>query len=116
MKHFLAIFTGSPEALGSWKALSAEELAQRRAEGVKAWQAWVQKHRAAIVMMGGPLGKTKRISASGLADIRNHMTAYSLVQAESHEAAAKLFEGHPHFTIFPGDGVEVMEVLPIPSQ
>jgi hypothetical protein len=31
-------------------------------------------------------------------------------------AAAKLFEGHPHFTIFPGDGVEVMEVLPIPGR
>jgi hypothetical protein len=116
MKHFLAIFTGSPEALGSWKTLPAEELARRQAEGTKAWQDWVQKHRAAIVMMGGPLGKTKRISASGIADICNNMTAYTLVQAESHEAAAKLFEGHPHFTIFPGDGVEVMPVLPIPSQ
>jgi len=38
------------------------------------------------------------------------------VQAESHEAAANLFEGHPHFTIFPGDGIEVMEVLSIPAQ
>jgi hypothetical protein len=107
MTHYLAIFTGSPEALGNWKALSAEELARRQAEGTKAWQDWVQRHRVAIVMMGGPLGKTKRISASGVADIRNHMTAYTLVQAESHEAAAKLFEEHPHFTIFPGDGVEL---------
>jgi hypothetical protein len=116
MTHYLAIFTGSPEALGDWQALSAQELARRQAEGAKAWQAWVQKNRAAIVMMGGPLGRTKRISASGIADIRNNMSAYALVQAESHEAAAKLFEGHPHFTIFPGDGVEVMAVLPIPSQ
>jgi hypothetical protein len=43
------------------------------------------------------------------------MAAYTIVQAESHEAAAKLFEGHPHFAIFPGDGVEIMEVLPIPG-
>jgi len=28
-----------------------------------------------------------------------------------HEAAAKLFQSHPHFTIFPGDAVEVMECL-----
>ena len=34
---------------------------------------------------------------------------------ESHEAAAKMFEGHPHFTIFPGEAVEIMEVLPIPD-
>ena len=32
-----------------------------------------------------------------------------------NEAAVKLFEGHPHFTIFPGDSVEVMECLPIPG-
>ena len=38
-----------------------------------------------------------------------------VVRAESHEAAAKLFENHPHFTIFPGEGVEIMPVLPIPG-
>ena len=43
------------------------------------------------------------------------MAAYTVVQAESHEAAAKLFLNHPHFTIFPGDGVEIMECLPIPG-
>jgi len=43
------------------------------------------------------------------------MSAYTVVRAESHDAAAKLFERHPHFTIFPGDSVEVMPVLPIPS-
>lgn len=29
--------------------------------------------------------------------------------------AASLFEGHPHFAIFPGDAVEIMERLPIPG-
>lgn len=28
---------------------------------------------------------------------------------------AKLFEGHPHFTIFLGEAVEVMEGLPVPQ-
>jgi hypothetical protein len=27
----------------------------------------------------------------------------------------KLFENHPHFTIFPGEAIEVMECLPIPG-
>jgi hypothetical protein len=26
-----------------------------------------------------------------------------------------MFEGHPHFTIFPGESIEVMECLPIPG-
>jgi len=55
------------------------------------------------------------VSNSGIADTRNNLAAYTVVQAESHDAAAKLFEGHPHFTLFPGDGVEIMECLPTPS-
>ena len=39
----------------------------------------------------------------------------SVVRAESQEAAARLFENHPHFSIFPGDAVEVMECLPVPN-
>jgi hypothetical protein len=39
----------------------------------------------------------------------------AVVCADSHEAAATLFENHPHFMIFPGESVEVMPVLPIPA-
>jgi DNA/RNA endonuclease YhcR with UshA esterase domain len=65
--------------------------------------------------MGGPLGKTKKIDAKGIADISNQMGAFTVVRAPSQEAAAKLFENHPHFTIFPGESIEVMPVLPIPG-
>jgi hypothetical protein len=65
--------------------------------------------------MGGPLGKTKRVGANGIADVSNEMGAFTVVRAESHEAAAKMFENHPHFAIFPGEAVEVMPVLPIPA-
>jgi hypothetical protein len=69
----------------------------------------------AIVDQGSPLGKTKRASPEGITDIKNAMTGYVIVRAESHEAAAKLFENHSHFTIFPGDSVEIMECLPLPD-
>jgi hypothetical protein len=98
-----------------WKALPDHEREQRQTAGVAAWHAWVERNRASIVDQGGPLGRTKRISPTGIADIRNNMAAYTVVQAESHEAAARLFDSHPHFTIFPGDAVEVMECLPIPG-
>jgi hypothetical protein len=38
-----------------------------------------------------------------------------VVRAASHEDAAKMFENHPHFAIFPGERVEIMPVLPIPG-
>jgi hypothetical protein len=83
---------------------------------MKAWGDWMINHKASVVVQGGPLGKTKRVASQGISDIRNNMTGYVVVSAESHEAAAKMFEKHPHFTIFPGDAVEIMEVLPIPGQ
>jgi hypothetical protein len=116
MKIFLAIYMGTPEARSKWDGLTDAERKKREAEGIEAWMSWGRKSSAAIVDQGAPLGKTKRVSPQGVADIKNAMTGYVIVRAESHAAAAKLFENHPHFTIFPGDSVEIMECLPLPQQ
>ena len=114
---FLAIFLANKSSprMAAWNALSEEARNAKMHEGMAGWKAWVDKHQAAIVGMGGPLGKTKKVSERGIEDINNLMSAYTVVRASSHEAAAKMFEKHPHFTIFPGDSVEVMPVLPIPG-
>ena len=116
MKNFLAIYIGSESASqrSHWNELDEAARRARESEGMKAWAEWATTHAAAIVDRGAPLGRTKRASPEGLSDIKNVMAAYVIVRAESHEAAAKLFENHPHFTIFPGDSVEIMECLPIP--
>ena len=116
MKTFLAVFLGTSAAMERWNALPETERQARGARGVEAWHAWVDKHRDRIVDAGGPLGRTKSASATGIADLRNSMMAYTTVRAETHDAAARMFEGHPHFMIFPGESVEVMEVLPIPPR
>lgn len=116
MKKFLAVYLGTPEALGDWNKLSDAQRQEREQQGIKAWGDWMAKHAKAVVDAGGPMGKTKHVSKGGIKDVRNAMAAYVVVQAESHEAAARLFENHPHFTIFPGEAVEIMECLPIPGQ
>ncbi len=115
MKRYLAVFTGSPGAMARWETLPEPERQKRQADGVTAWKDWAAGNAASIVEMGGPLGRTRLVSTAGISDIRNSLAAYTVVQAESQEAAARLFLNHPHFTIFPGEGVEVMEVLPIPA-
>jgi hypothetical protein len=118
MKKFLAIYIGTAAALekARWNELDEESRKALDATGVKAWEAWEVANSAAIVDQGSLLGKTKRASAQGIADIKNSMTGYVIIQAESHEAAARMFENHPHFAIFPGDSVEIMECLPFPGQ
>jgi hypothetical protein len=107
MAKFLAIFTGTPGG-----PMPDEATIGR---GMQAWGDWMAKNAARVVEGGGPLGKTKKVSKTGVADISNNASGYVIVEAADHDAAARLFEGHPHFMIFPGDGVEVMPVLPIPT-
>lgn len=117
MKKFMAVFTGLQASPGRarWEALDEVTRREREKAGMEAWMKWGEVHADAVVDHGGPLGKTSRVSTDGVADTSNAMTGYVMVQADSREAAARMFENHPHFAIFPGDAVEIMEVLPVPG-
>ncbi len=100
---YLAIFLGSINSprMAEWMALPEAERKANEQKGIMAWKAWMEKHQDKVTGAGGPLGRTKRVSGSGTEDVANEMGAFTVVRAESHEAAAKLFENHPHFTISP---------------
>ncbi|MDX1650138.1 MAG: hypothetical protein R3263_09820 [Myxococcota bacterium] len=119
MQNFLAVYLGSGDAgspaAARWSAMDDVEREKERRRGVEAWHRWMETHRASIVDAGGPLGRTKRISADGVSEAGNRLTGYVVVRAGSHEAAAKMFENHPHFAILPGHAVEIMPCLPIPG-
>jgi hypothetical protein len=108
MAKFMAIYTGDPNN-------RTQPDPSAIAAGMAAWQAWGARYKDRILEFGGPLGKTKRVNASGVSDARNNLAAYVIVEADSHEDAARMFENHPHFAIFPGDGVDFMPCLPVPG-
>lgn len=117
MKTFLAIFRGDSESKGhiEWNKLSAEEQQKRIQQGMEAWGKWMQDNSASIVVSGGPLGKTLVVDREGINPTKNKDCGYVIVEAATHEEAAKKFLKHPHFSIFPGENVEIMECLPIPG-
>jgi hypothetical protein len=115
MTKFLAIYIGSLSAREKAEHEATDEDKLRDQRGMEAWGNWVTANASSIVDHGSPLGKTKRASPEGILDTQNTIVAYTIVQADSHEAAAKMFEDHPHFSIFPGDSVEIMECLPMPE-
>jgi hypothetical protein len=108
MAKFLALYMGN----GQPPVQPSPDDIQR---GMAAWTKWMADHASIVTDTGGPLGKTKKASKAGISDGSNHVAGYVVVEAASHEAAAKLFENHPHFAIFPGDSVEIMPVMPIPG-
>lgn len=107
--------TKESAASKSWEGLTEEARQAKEKSGLESWANWGIAHNSIIVDHGGPLGKTKLVNTSGVSDTKNGLCGYVIVRAESAEAAANLFLNHPHFAIFPGDSVEIVECLPIPG-
>ena len=78
------------------------------------WRKWMSDHTRTFVDRGAGVGMTKRVTAQGTSDTKNDIMLYAIVEAESHEAAAKTFEGHPHLQI-PQSSIEVMEIHALPG-
>jgi hypothetical protein len=117
LKRFMAVYIGSATAAEKAAAAKGDpkQMADMEAKGMAAWGQWVASNASSIVDHGAPLGSTKRASESGISDTTNQLVAYAIVQADTHEQAAQLFENHPHFAVFPGEAVEIMEILQMPG-
>jgi len=108
MPRFLAVYTMKPENVVRFRALPKAEQDAIDAAGLKQWLDWEKANAASFADTGGMVGKTVRVTKDGIAKAQNDICGYVVVEAESIDAAARLFENHPHFTIFPGDSVDIM--------
>ena len=113
MKKFLALFTCAENSKNheKWKKLSTLEQKDRTSRGFEAQEKWNQKYKGQIISESGDLGKVISVNKSGGQSIPSKMGKFMVVQAESLDEAASMFLDHPHFAIFPGDGVEIIEYL-----
>jgi hypothetical protein len=114
--------TGAAHRLGFERARASEESVmtnkyvfiysggtapKNEAEGkamMDAWMAYFGKIGPAIVDGGAPFAPGAKLVGKGQA---SHATGYTIVNADSLDAAVKLTAGHPH--IAHGGGVEVFE-------
>lgn len=107
MKHFTVLYSMPVEGLDEWMKKPEEERKGMEEQLKTEWDTWAEANAGAVLNTIG-LGKTKRVTASGVEDARNGMMLSSYVQAESADAAAELFVNHPHLKI-PGAVIEIME-------
>jgi len=110
---YLAVFLSNKAGpkWQEWYALPKEEQQARQAIGIPALLAWDEQHKDAIVYSGGPLGKTLQVTDEATAPAVNGMTAFVVVRAPSLEAASRMFEGHPHMSVFTCHAVDIMPLL-----
>ena len=107
-KRFLVLYLVPGDVMADW---GKTDPATRKSAEVKLkaeWDRWMGEHGKMLTLTEAG-GKTKAVTASGITDTRNDIMLYSIVEAESHDAAAKAFAQHRHLTI-PQSSIQVMEV------
>jgi hypothetical protein len=112
MKKFLVLYMANSAEFEKMMKNSTPEQQKR---GMEAWMKWMGDHKASLVDGGAPLGKTKRVDSKGASDTKNDVGGYSVIQADSADAATKIFgKDHPHLQM-PGTWVEIIEIMQIPG-
>lgn len=79
--------------------------------GMDAWMAWAKRAGDALVDLGSPLTSVANLHGDATA---GDIAGYSVLQAESADAAKALLAEHPH-KMMPGGTIEVLEYLPLPG-
>ncbi len=112
MKKFLVMYLAPASVIDDWKKTEPGKRKEAEEKMQSDWRKWTSDHMKIFVDKGAGVGKTKCVTAQGTSDTRNDIMLYAIVEAESHEAVAKTFEGHPHLQI-PHSSIEVMEIHPL---
>jgi len=89
---------------------------EQGAESLAAWTDWMQRVGPALVDPGQPFGASAAVVDDGSTGSASDQNGYSVVEADTIEAATALADKHPFLS--EGKGrfqVEVFELLPMPG-
>ena len=112
MKKFIILYMAPSTQI---EQMMKNATPEQQSKGMDAWMKWMDANKGSLVDGGAPLGNTKRVDAKGTTDTKNEVCGYSIVQADTHDAAGRLFgKDHPHLQV-PGAWIEIVEIRQIPG-
>ena len=106
MKKFLVLYHMPMSFMEMAKDANPEDMKA----GMEAWMAWFVRCGDRLVDMGTQLSGGRRLTASESSASQRNVVCYSIVQAESVEAAEALLADHPHLAWSPDCEIEVHEM------
>lgn len=110
MNKYFVLFRIPVVSVDAWMSSGTPEERKTQSDSImQGWKTWSETYKDAILDGGSPLGKTKRVSSSGIADTRNDLNYFMIIRANSHDEAAKIIADNPHLQI-PTSFVDVMEI------
>lgn len=108
MKKYVAIYGAPLAEMDKMMEMMKDSTPEEQKARMDSWNAWMEKHKDAIVEQGAPLGKNLRITAIGTSKVRNEINGFTVVQGETAEAAAEIFKDNPMFSM-PGAYIDLLE-------
>jgi hypothetical protein len=112
MKKFVAVYMAPVAEMDKLRKTRTPE---RMKEFNDSWMKWVKSHEKSFVDVGSPTGNNKRVTKDKVQDMKNEILGFSVVQAKTHQEAAKIFRDTPNLQI-PGAYVEVLECVQMPER
>lgn len=109
MKKFLVLFLTPIEIMEDWMKTDTLEKKTNETKMKSEWDIWIQHNADSIVEKPAVAGKTKIVTQAGIADARNDVMMWAVVNAPSPDQAAAMFKVHPHLQI-PESSIEIMEI------
>lgn len=110
MTKFVFIYHGPTPAEGT-PDMSPEDM---EAEMGK-WMGWAEKVGGQMVDFGTPLAGGVRVTKDGASPSTKEVTGYTIIEADSTDAALELAKIHPHLDMPGGCEIDVHEVQPVPG-
>ena len=109
MAQFIMLYKGD--------ATDMADMTQEEMQAVMAkWAEWMQGVGSALADIGTPFGPSSSIVDDGSAGTAVSLTGYSIVQADTMDAARALADNHPFLSEGKGNfAIDLYEMLPVPS-
>ena len=111
MKKFIVIYHAPAEASMHTNEMTPEQ----QAKGMEAWMTWAKKCGDKLVDLGSPLANGQSLTPNSSTASNKGVTGYSVLQADTMEAAKALLKGHPHLGWNAACSIEVHETMAIPG-
>ena len=101
-----------PDFIFAYHGGKKPETEEEGAKEMALWQAWFEKIGPNVVDPGNPVGKSYTVSASGVVDNggANPLSGYTIIKADTVEAACEIAKGCP--MVKDGSGsIEVVDIV-----
>ena len=110
MPRYMLVYKG--------EATDVADLTEEQADAVMAkWAQWMEKVGPALSDVGNPFGPSASMVDDGSTGTPSSLTGYSIVEADSLDAAMGLANGHPYLSEGKGDyAIDLYELMPVPFE